>query len=140
MNYACYTNQGEYVVTGVSVEELSATEIPAGCSVFYGQVDAASQYHDIINNTPVTKPPRPDYDHKFNYVTKQWELDIPQAITTALVKREQLLMESDWTDTLSAQTRLGSAYDAWQIYRQALRDITDQPGYPGNITWPTKPS
>jgi len=25
-------------------------------------------------------------------------------------------------------------------YRQALRDITDQGGFPENITWPTKPS
>ena len=24
-------------------------------------------------------------------------------------------------------------------YRQALRDITDQDGFPTNITWPTKP-
>ena len=24
-------------------------------------------------------------------------------------------------------------------YRQALRDITDQAGFPNNITWPTKP-
>ena len=24
-------------------------------------------------------------------------------------------------------------------YRQALRDITDQSGFPTNITWPTKP-
>ena len=25
-------------------------------------------------------------------------------------------------------------------YRQALRDITSQSGFPTNITWPTKPS
>ena len=24
-------------------------------------------------------------------------------------------------------------------YRQALRDITDQAGFPTDITWPTKP-
>ena len=24
-------------------------------------------------------------------------------------------------------------------YRQALRDVTDQAGFPENITWPTKP-
>jgi hypothetical protein len=24
-------------------------------------------------------------------------------------------------------------------YRQALRDITLQPGFPHNVTWPTKP-
>jgi len=27
----------------------------------------------------------------------------------------------------------------WAAYRQALRDITDQAGFPTDITWPTKP-
>ena len=27
----------------------------------------------------------------------------------------------------------------WSAYRTALRDITDQAGFPANITWPTKP-
>ena len=28
----------------------------------------------------------------------------------------------------------------WQTFRQALRDITTQSGFPTNVTWPTKPS
>ena len=28
----------------------------------------------------------------------------------------------------------------WQTFRQALRDITAQSGFPTNVTWPTKPS
>lgn len=27
----------------------------------------------------------------------------------------------------------------WVAYRQALRDVPAQPGFPENITWPTKP-
>lgn len=27
----------------------------------------------------------------------------------------------------------------WLTYRQALRDITSQPGFPSSVTWPTKP-
>jgi hypothetical protein len=55
-------------------------------------------------------------------------------------KRKKLLYESDWTDTLSAKTRLGDdLYDSWQAYRQALRDIPTQPGYPDDVIWPTKP-
>ena len=38
-----------------------------------------------------------------------------------------LLAASDWTDTLSAKTRLGDAkYDEWQVYRQALRDMPEK--------------
>ena len=29
---------------------------------------------------------------------------------------------------------------AWAAYRTALLDITDQAGFPHNITWPTKPT
>jgi hypothetical protein len=29
--------------------------------------------------------------------------------------------------------------DAWKIYRQALRDVPNQDGFPQNVIWPTKP-
>jgi len=55
-------------------------------------------------------------------------------------KRNRLLAESDWTDTLSAKSRLGDdLYNQWQTYRQALRDIPTQSGYPFNVVWPTPP-
>jgi len=55
------------------------------------------------------------------------------------LKRNELLTNSDWTDTLSAKNRLGDElYNAWQQYRQALRDITNQAD-PYTITWPTAP-
>ena len=54
----------------------------------------------------------------------------------ANTKRNRLLYETDWTQmpdvTLATKT-------AWATYRQALRDITEQSGYPTNIIWPTPP-
>ena len=29
--------------------------------------------------------------------------------------------------------------DEWKTYRQALRDVPSQAGFPTNVTWPTKP-
>lgn len=59
----------------------------------------------------------------------------------ARTKRKTLLAESDWTDTASAPARLGQTlYDQWQTYRQTLRDITGQPGYPQTIVWPMAPT
>ena len=57
----------------------------------------------------------------------------------AITQRFFLLQECDWTDTVSAQVRLGSKYQEWQDYRQSLRDITNQSGYPTEVVWPTKP-
>jgi hypothetical protein len=48
--------------------------------------------------------------------------------------RDVLLKETDlWglADYPTTQAQLD--------YRQALRDITDQAGFPHDITWPTKP-
>ena len=48
--------------------------------------------------------------------------------------RDGLLKETDlWglADYPASQAQLD--------YRQALRDITDQAGFPHDITWPTKP-
>ena len=52
-------------------------------------------------------------------------------------KRDDLLLACDWTQILDQpeSTKL-----KWQPYRQELRDITAQEGFPDNIIWPIKPS
>ena len=50
-------------------------------------------------------------------------------------KRDNLLLSCDWTQVSDAQVN----QEAWAVYRQALRDVTLQEGFPENITWPTKP-
>lgn len=50
-------------------------------------------------------------------------------------QRTQRLTESDWTQLADAP--VDSA--AWAAYRQALRDIPDQPGFPWTVDWPVKP-
>ena len=54
-------------------------------------------------------------------------------------ERNQLLQQSDWrvTKALEQGTTLDSA---WASYRQALRDITEQTGFPHDVTWPTEPT
>lgn len=49
-------------------------------------------------------------------------------------RRNILLQETDWWAVVD-RTMTQSEID----YRQALRDITEQPGFPQNIVWPTKP-
>jgi len=49
-------------------------------------------------------------------------------------QRDRLLAETDWM-ALSDVTMS----NAWTAYRQALRDIPAQAGFPFSVTWPTKP-
>ena len=54
--------------------------------------------------------------------------------------RDTLLLQSDWVELPSAATRESAeSLAAWAIYRQALRDVTQQSGFPWTIDWPTKP-
>ena len=53
-------------------------------------------------------------------------------------KRDKLLADTDWTQTDDAPL---SSEDKESVrkYRQALRDITAQSGFPQKIVWPEKP-
>jgi hypothetical protein len=50
-------------------------------------------------------------------------------------ERNALLSASDWTQVSDAPVDKA----AWATYRQALRDVTAQAGFPHSITWPSKP-
>ena len=50
-------------------------------------------------------------------------------------ERNTLLSDCDWTQVSDAPVN----QVAWQTYRQALRDVTSQEGFPYSVTWPTKP-
>ena len=50
-------------------------------------------------------------------------------------ERSLLLSESDWTQL--ADSTADKA--AWATYRQALRDITTQVGFPWTLNWPLPP-
>jgi hypothetical protein len=49
--------------------------------------------------------------------------------------RGEKLKDSDWTQVADAPVDKA----AWATYRQALRDVTGQQGFPWTITWPTQP-
>lgn len=50
-------------------------------------------------------------------------------------ERNAKLADSDWRASQDV-----TMSDAWRTYRQALRDVPSQAGFPSNITWPTEPS
>lgn len=51
--------------------------------------------------------------------------------------RDRLLTASDWTQ-LADVVLLNKT--EWATYRQALRDLTNQAGFPQTITWPIDPN
>ena len=49
--------------------------------------------------------------------------------------RNKLLADSDWTQVADAPVDKA----AWATYRQELRDITEQDGFPVSANFPTAP-
>ena len=61
-----------------------------------------------------------------------------QPAKEARSKRDRLLTESDWV-TIRATDTGDPVPTEWLDYRQALRDITEQTGFPEEIEWPQEP-
>ena len=57
----------------------------------------------------------------------------------ARAQRDKLLEDTDWTQVLDAPID-ATTREAYRAYRQALRDIPEQEGFPAAITWPELPS
>jgi len=60
--------------------------------------------------------------------------DAAQA-TAVRADRDRRLADSDWTQVADAPVNQA----AWATYRQGLRDVPAQAGFPWDITWPVKP-
>lgn len=53
-------------------------------------------------------------------------------------ERSKLLAESDWVVVFHTEKGTNIPLE-WEVYRQALRDVTTQDGFPHNVIWPSKP-
>lgn len=70
-------------------------------------------------------------------VNDEWVLDWDLVVLDAdeaRSLRDELLAETDWTANSDV-----TMSDEMSTYRQALRDIPAQAGFPDTVTWPTKP-
>ena len=61
-----------------------------------------------------------------------------EAAKSVRASRDNLLAECDWLVIKAAETGVTLSAD-WAAYRQALRDVPAQAGFPHNVTWPVKP-
>jgi hypothetical protein len=94
-----------------------------------GQIDDWQQTDMMCVNTatgkvqfkPAPSPPAPTSE---------------ELAAQARLRRNDMLTVSDWTQMPDAPVDR----QAWAAYRQALRDVTGQDGFPLNIIWPTAPN
>ena len=61
---------------------------------------------------------------------------LEQRKASARNKRDALIRETDWTQLPDVPEPTA---EVWVGYRQALRDVPQQEGFPNEINWPEKP-
>lgn len=66
--------------------------------------------------------------------------NLPEDIASENVRtqRDKMLEKTDWMVIRSQETGTPVSSN-WSSYRQALRDITAQQGFPYQVNWPVKP-
>ena len=121
--------QGYFVgVTTADADPLNPTEwlIPAGCVIeaphdapdgSMVKWDGSQWINEVIPVEPEPEEPQPT----------------PQDVLVRS-KRDSLLADTDWTANSDV-----TMSDEMRAYRQALRDVPSQAGFPDSVTWPVKP-
>jgi hypothetical protein len=67
---------------------------------------------------------------------KKPPIDLEALAESIRAERDSLLTASDWTQASDIPQ---ATKDKWATYRQALRDIPQQEGFPDSVEWPTQP-
>jgi hypothetical protein len=115
---------------------------PYGFGIFeFTQIPEVPRFKKLIELTPVKR------DNSIYYQAWGFE-DMTETEQSAATEtksfeirsqRKYTLMDCDWTQLpdviLSEEKKI-----EWNTYRQALRDVSLQEGFPWDVVWPTPPS
>ena len=83
----------------------------------------------------VTLELTPEEIAEYNARVAAWEAEEPVRLAAKVrTQRDTLLAETDWW--ASSDLTMTAEQTA---YRQALRDVPSQEGFPDTVTWPVKP-
>jgi hypothetical protein len=90
----------------------------------------------VFTDTPATEeaPAKTAAEHEAAYKAAK---DAEQA-KSVRQSRDDKLKETDWVVIKNLEAN-ANIPNVWEVYRQALRDVPTQEGFPWTIVWPTQP-
>jgi hypothetical protein len=133
------SNFGSYSVWDIFPQTDAA--LVDGFTLVEVSADMAPSYDQRTQNvTRLTQPILRDGVWVLTWVIEEKtaeQLATDTAEMAHSVRKDRMfrLFNSDWTQVADAPVDKF----AWATYRQALRDITAQSGFPWEVTWPTAP-
>lgn len=100
----------------------------------------------ITSFCPIIPVIKPQVASNADEIKKLVNYKFSERLKLANIKKEhfdlraRLLASSDWTQLPDANSNLDDQdRKMWLQYRQDLRDITKQPGWPHDVDWPKRP-
>jgi hypothetical protein len=131
------------VMEAIGVDPVFEGPQATGGTVYqYSQRDGVEQVEGKWYTKYILGPVFEDYTKEDDTVITAAEQEAAyramkdaERATTMRKQRTDKLKDSDWTQV--ADSPVDQA--AWATYRQALRDITAQAGFPWTIDWPAQP-
>lgn len=150
-NFTIYDLQTKEIVrTGTCIPDDFYIQPDQGQGVIEGEYTNANAYVD--NGIAVlyteqqfqSKSNKPGSFFVWSNQTFQWEdprnsqQKYNDAVDSINLQRIEFLYKSDWTQ-IPNNPLTPQKQQEWADYRQQLRDIPNQSGYPFNVVWPTQP-
>ena len=106
-----------YFITDASTPELTSTQ-KFGSPVFTIQGANVERAYPVVDKT-----------------AEEIQQGTNNKAAEIRIQRNQELKDSDWTQVADAPVDKA----VWATYRQTLRDVTAQSGFPWSVTWPDAP-
>ena len=140
MSYYAQVQNGEVTRINISLPYNTATvSIPKGATGLEEHGLYPITGDEPAYDSATQRIAGPSYNFNGTEVQRVYTVEaIPDEEKAGQVRAERndKLAQSDWTQGKDIADNISNA---WATYRQALRDIPAQDGFPWNVTWPTQP-
>lgn len=149
MHYLYKLSTGVFDGRGIDIDPFDAARlasmIPEGYGAKEGPLDIRRQRvslttGELVQYMPDKPPDTPLATFSWDPASWSW-VPSPTASSVAVdvkIRRDELLAACDWVVARAFEQAV-PVPAAWAQYRQALRDITKQPGFPMSVVWPEAP-
>jgi hypothetical protein len=131
--YYTVLNDAGYVIASQVTQDPAFVVGPAQRLV----QDQVPDYDSLTHKITRVEPVPAGQDH-IEYQILPITYTDAEVLLNAQTRRQSELTDSDWTQLPDVNLTADEKSD-WAAYRQLLRDVPAQAGYPRTITWPTKP-
>lgn len=125
---------------GEAEQEARAAQQALHDAFVPGEVPMVERFHADVFSTMVSIPAGQTVTEGMAYASGTgFSAYVPPPPTAAEVRQQRgdLLTATDWTQVPDSPQ---ASDPAWKVYRQALRDLPKQAGFPTTVMWPVAPT